>query len=483
MSEESSLLHEQRGALQGNGSMSSESMNMYGGGAPPHDEVNDDNHGDNDNVEDRDKNGDHADDSEPDAPLDNHLRHNVLYRSAIFATIPVFSAYASMITLQRGIKEKLDITDADKTQSDLFGSAVGSVYLGNLIMRLMHNVVLSFLVPRQRVMLAYVLVALGNMLIVAPYWWFESKSLVWVWVAYITAGLGIGSFESNVMSTLSVLGHETKSWAVIGLPVGFQSVATGFYAIFAIWPDVPVLHAIPYVIIAGLNVLGLLFFTFLLPTKFAGYAAGNDNVVKFKQDLLQWRDWLPRCKFQAIALFCDMTCVSFFSSVVYYIYDLDDIPLWPYASATIPKNGFQVWFNLLAFLGDLTGRRVAYGDPATNPLSRLLKHRNPLWYLLFSLLGGALILSKTALCAPFGMFFVMWANGLTYAASTRHIDDVVDDRYILVALSVWLFVGDVGSYSASQVVQPIQIAFGGVPFTNHTAANATAAIHNATRLH
>jgi hypothetical protein len=143
-----------------------------------------------------------------------------------------------------------------------------------------------------------------------------------------------------------------------------------------------------------------------------------------------------------------------FSAIVYYIYNVDHIPLWPYAEHTIPKNVFQVWYNFCSFLGDFSGRKIAYQD----------KHkRNPYLFLLFSLVGIFCVLSKVVILAPFGMMFIMFANGSIYAHTTKHIDNVVDDRFILIALSVWLFVGDIGSYVASLIVQPLQIAIGPVP--------------------
>lgn len=413
-------------------------------------------------------------DENPGSPvqLEHHLRMNKLYRSAIFATFPVFSAYAGMITLQRGIKNKLGITNDDKERSDLFGVAVGSIYAGNCAMRLLHNILLSFLLPRQRAMLSYILVAIANVTIVTAYWVFESQSLAWVFIAYLLSGFGIGSFESCVMSTLSPLGHETKSWAVLGLPVGFNGVAVGFYVVFSIvnepnnngW-----LHGIPYFIIAGLNVAGLIFFKYGIPTEFPDYAAGNDDVKRFKDNMMRWREWAPKMKWHLASLTCDMICVSLFSSLPYFVYDVNDVPLWPYAEKTIPKNIFQTWFNLFSFTGDFVGRKIIYAFPS-------VRQRNPMVFLIFSVIGAAMILSKTALAAPFGMFFVMFANGLCYASGTRRADSVLDDRFILVALSAWLFLGDVGSYTASVAVQPFQIWIGGVPV--HAVANIT----NATRL-
>ena len=40
-------------------------------------------------------------------------------------------------------------------------------------------------------------------------------------------------------------------------------------------------------------------------------------------------------------------------------------------------------------------------------------------------------------------------NGSIYAATTKHIDENVGRQYNLLALSVWLFVGDIGSVLGS----------------------------------
>jgi len=81
------------------------------------------------------------------------------------------------------------------------------------------------------------------------------------------------------------------------------------------------------------------------------------------------------------------------------------------------------------------------------------------------------VLSKTALIAPIGMFFVMLGNGLIYAHTTKHIDNAVEDSFNLIALSVWLFVGDAGSLIAAYLVQPFQGWFGSVPTADGGGGN------------
>ena len=41
---------------------------------------------------------------------------------------------------------------------------------------------------------------------------------------------------------------------------------------------------------------------------------------------------------------------------------------------------------------------------------------------------------------------------MIYGATTRHIDAHVPERYNLIATSVWLFIGDVGSVTGSNII-------------------------------
>ena len=96
---------------------------------------------------------------------------------------------------------------------------------------------------------------------------------------------------------------------------------------------------------------------------------------------------------------------------------------------------FFATVNLFTFAGDSLSRAYVYWA----------NERNPLWYILLSLLGSLCCLSKIGILAPLGMFFVFFANGAVYGTSTRYIDSKVAARFNLVALSIWLFVGDIGS--------------------------------------
>ena len=386
------------------------------------------------------------------------------WRPAILTTMPVFMGYAGMIVLQAHIKDRLDIKNGANDASYVFGVGVSFLYLGNLIFRLMHNVLFTCLRPRQRVMLAYFSMFCAHSLLGIMYYVVNSKSVAWVFVSYMISGVGIGTFESNLISCLTPLGHPTKMWAVIGIPVGFNLVSIGSFILFAIWPDDLKLQLGVYLFIAGSNLVGLLFYIFVVPN--IEFEATKDTVKIFFQDLKKFREWMPHIWKHCAALCCDMFAVSLFSSVVLYIYDVHEMPLWPNSYHTMPKNAFQAVYYTLSFLGDFISRRIAYYD----------KGRNPFMFLILTLVGGGMILSKVALIAPLGMFCVMFANGSIYAQTTKHVDNCVPKKYNLAALSIWLFIGDVGSFVGAQVVQTLRGGIGDVPHEHQMtlAPNATA---------
>lgn len=375
------------------------------------------------------------------------LPAKITYRMAIFATIPLFMSYAGMVSLQRSIEERIGL---ENLNTYIFGIAIGNLYLGNLIFRLMHNFLFSYFVPRERVMISYAFSSVAHLTIALAYWVFNSKSLVWVFVAYLFAGVSVGTFESNFLSCIKPLGDETKSWAILGIPIGFNGVSIGFYILFWLFPSYPALHVFPYFLISGVNILGAWFFYYYIP--YVEFEASYDNIKLFVEyikdfkecDASSPRSWICSIWINSLALMIDMFCVSMFSSIVYYLYETEELGL--VNGKQISRNAFQVWYNTFAFLGDFISRKLAYSSSC---------RPNVLIFLVLSVIGGFVVLSRITIIAPFGIFLVMFANGSIYNHTTKHID-TLEPKYNLFLLSIWLFVGDFGSYSSSLLIQPFQ---------------------------
>ncbi len=122
--------------------------------------------------------------------------------------------------------------------------------------------------------------------------------------------------------------------------------------------------------------------------------------------------------------------------------------------------------NLFTFVGDAGSRRLAYNIPNFQKFSRRLQ--SVVLALMCSMLGACLVCSLKGIAAPLGMFLVFFSNGLIYACSTRHIDLAISSRFNLVALSVWLFVGDIGSVIGAELIDWVRaLACGTAPTYPH----------------
>jgi hypothetical protein len=169
---------------------------------------------------------------------------------------------------------------------------------------------------------------------------------------------------------------------------------------------------------------------------------------RFRSDVRTIGQWYPTMWAHTVALMVDMYCVSFFSGIMLYLFNDSSyrghegqVALFgPNTSTLMPHDAFFAMYNCFTFLGDTLSRQLVYRAP------RLL---HPFWFLLLSATGAVLCLIKIPIIAPIGIFLIFFANGAIYGTSTKHIDSRVDRRVNLTALSVWLFVGDLGSVAGS----------------------------------
>lgn len=134
--------------------------------------------------------------------------------------------YASLVTLQHRLKEAHDAVP-HPPDGTAFKYASQLNYLGNLIFRIAHNFVFAFLTPRQRVHVSLGAMGLAVSLLAGPICILGSPWIGWVPIAYLLGGVSVGTFESNLLSCLSPLGHATKKWAILGMPLGFTFISVG----------------------------------------------------------------------------------------------------------------------------------------------------------------------------------------------------------------------------------------------------------------
>ncbi len=148
-----------------------------------------------------------------------------------------------------------------------------------------------------------------------------------------------------------------------------------------------------------------------------------------------------------------MFCVSLFTGLVLYIYDGNYVQLFPNCDIVMDKNWYFVVFNLCSMMGDTLGRKTAY----VVGKKTVFFGKYPFVLLVFSLFGTILCTFKYGSLCAIGISLIMFGNGILYGSTTKHIDKCIDKQYNLIALSMWLFVGDIGSVIGSNLIEPIKL--------------------------
>jgi len=368
-----------------------------------------------------------------------------LYWEGFFVNLPMFAGYAALFGLQHQIKAKFDFSDTDVAGSREFGVAVSFLYIFNLIFRFSHNILFGFMGPRGRTYIAMMAMMSSMLVIALAIFIFESRNLLWVYLAYALGGVGVGTFEANFLCCLTPLGPRTKHMAITAIPIGILVVLVG--AFFLMGPPFYVPVTALYIGVAGLIFCGIATFAFRIPkVKSDKLEVETQGVRKFVDEIRQWRQWLPLVWHLPVATMIDMfTLSAFCPGVALYIYDQKHITLFP--GVVLANADYFVIYNTFNMLGGMTGRILSYR----------LRPRHPLFYTLFNITGSIMLLFRIPALAAVSTFVIMVGDGLIYGTIAKRIDATVPKQFNLVALSFWLFVGDFGSVTGSNLISYIKI--------------------------
>ncbi|CAD7951130.1 unnamed protein product [Amoebophrya sp. A120] len=497
-------------------------------------------------------------------------------RKVILITLAMFSGYAATVTMQHELQLHLKIpNDPNSPEKKAFTIAVTCQYLGNLIFRLGHNVFYC-LSASQRVSLSQLAMMVAMSLILLLFYYPISSFVLLsplsiVIIAYLLSGLAIGTFESNCMASLAILGPNTKLWAVIGLPLGFNIISVGGMALLSFgMPRYGV-----YLFVLVMNFFGFLLYKCGLPkgvhidrsvvlvpntitsstgdhdhaTNFvesavptssyavrttgaredqsamgnrqqdhgahittevaaartttsspvdleavpgAGVVRFNDAVISrrsgagccgkaVRQGIRSLCNYLPKVLPHSLALLVAMFGVASCTGITTNIFSGKKVPLFadtPDSAFLIDQHLFLSILNAFVFLGDSVSRKIAYLIPAfpkttsaevetgaeENPVASMSTSRRInrkiflrqiillLFFNVFCTLSGLYFLSlKMGFFAIIGAFLIFYGNGSVYATTTRFVDKQLAMEFHVRALSVWLFVGDLGSVSGSSL--------------------------------
>eukprot|EP00033_Pygsuia_biforma_P005536 GCRY01006114.1.p1 GENE.GCRY01006114.1~~GCRY01006114.1.p1 ORF type:complete len:411 (-),score=65.24 GCRY01006114.1:206-1438(-) len=355
-------------------------------------------------------------------------------REGILVTIALFSGYASLFALQRELKKHFNITDDDQSMSRIYGIAVSFLYFGNLVFRMGHNVLFAFLAPRARVLMSIFAMNLSMMVLLTVFV-FDIKWIGLVFIAYFFGGVGIGTFEGNILNVCTVLGSATKLWALVGIPLGVGLITIFGFLLMGFGLHVQYLYIGVFML---LTVACVIYLLRMFPRSEQAVAL---SATQFFKNLKAWRQWLPQTWQHSVAFLFNMLGVALMQ-VIMYMYHNGDVHYHLLFSASVNKNFFFMVNNITFCLGDTSGRRFFYKLPSFNAFSPLI----------LTVLSQVCIFSTFPLLVPIGTFLLALGNGAMYSQACRHIERQVNIFYDLTALSFFLFIGDFGSVIGSNLI-------------------------------
>jgi hypothetical protein len=351
--------------------------------------------------------------------------------------LPIFMGYASLFALQHKVKSAYGIADDMSPLSRAFTASTSLLYLGNLTFRLGHTLFARWLSPRGRVFLSLGCMMTAMLILGVMVFCVGSRWIGWVPLAYGCGGVAVGTFEANLLATLSPL-EGAKLYAVTAIPIGITVVTVGAFLLLSLGVHV----AFFYFFVSFACVCGMLLMRHRIPDTTMELKGHRSLVANVRS----WREWFPSIASLPIAFSIDMFCVSTFSpGVLLFVYDDPHTPVPLFGSEVTPDVFFAL-YNTATFFGGFLGRSGGYRIPRMHPL----------WFTPLSLVAVALIFTKRPELQLMAGFCCLLADGLVYSQTCRNIDARVPHEYAVMAMSVWLFVGDIGSVTGSNLILQVR---------------------------
>eukprot|EP00929_Paragymnodinium_shiwhaense_P072517 TRINITY_DN36803_c0_g2_i1.p1 TRINITY_DN36803_c0_g2~~TRINITY_DN36803_c0_g2_i1.p1 ORF type:complete len:445 (+),score=45.56 TRINITY_DN36803_c0_g2_i1:66-1400(+) len=368
-----------------------------------------------------------------------------------------FQGYAAYVVLQHYLKPQLNASSGDREV--LFTGATTLMHWGKLVARVAHDVIFAWCSTYDRCLIALVMVAVAVLIAPICVWLFDSTWMGWAFLHYGLLGLGVGVFEGNYLSVISPLGKDTKSWAIMGTPLGLATICILGQLLCSKAIVGEEGHKnnpqVLYYYIAMCVPLGIGVFLRYAPKE--AVSVPQKNIVRACRD---GKQWLPMMVPFFVAKFIG-NFVMENTPGWFYVYNGTKVPFFSPSATTslIDPDLFFCMIYFFVMLGDGVSRRVLYLFPQ-------LRSWRAIYSVLFvsiacSVIGFFMQAFAIAWVTLIAAFLAFWGNGLTYAVSTRYIDSSIREEHSRAVYGIWCMIGDVGGVCGAYLVTWARTVFCG----------------------
>jgi len=350
----------------------------------------------------------------------------------------IFQGYAMVGNPSHALKEQLGITGEE--QSAAFQDAVAFFQITKLLMRVCQIAFLVVVKPAGIVYLAYGVMFVALMI---PALCIYGAGMTDLWLVQLSYGLGgvaVGLFEGTFLSVISPLGKNTKTFVIMGAPLGFFINNT----ILATFNYIGMPDVVYYYFTAACLPGAMWIFHHNKPT---ATKQAKNGYEAFVYSLKHCGEWLPKMIPWFMAKFVGNFVLEDGFPLLFNTFNTHRVPFpgGPDSTGTIPFALYTAWywFPMMA-AGDTISRRVPKFLSLEDP-------KNCYAYLTFAFLlcvGGE---SLTALLIPLvtglATFIANFGNGFIYGLSAKYIDQFIEEEHRYAAYNLWCLAGDVGGYA------------------------------------
>jgi len=364
-------------------------------------------------------------------------------RVLLLAFMFMFQGYGAMVgNPQHALKHKLHIHG--KAMSAEFQEATATFQLAKMVMRICQIAFLVFTDPAGIVYTSYV-VMMAALLVPMVFVWGAGVEDLWVVrLQYILGGVAVGLFEGTFLSVISSLGKNTKTFAIMGAPLGFfvNNTILGMLKYFGM----PVI--VYYAYNAACLPIAIWIFHTKRPREVVAVKSKGKGCKVFLNSLKCWLDWVPIMIPWFIAKFIGNFVLEDGFPLLFNTFNSPKVPIIGGPESEdhlIPFDIYAalIWFPCMA-AGDTISRRVPQYLDVTSKRKCFL-------YLslgiFLSVAGEALDFLLLALVTALAAFIANFGNGFIYGLSAKFIDWGIAEEHRYAAYNLWCFVGDAGGYA------------------------------------
>eukprot|EP00440_Ansanella_granifera_P054235 gb/GFBE01058788.1/.p2 GENE.gb/GFBE01058788.1/~~gb/GFBE01058788.1/.p2 ORF type:complete len:349 (-),score=87.01 gb/GFBE01058788.1/:34-1080(-) len=320
-------------------------------------------------------------------------------------------------------------------------------------MRVLQIAFLVFVQPNGIVYISLVVMFVALMVPVVFVWGAGVTGLWVVKLQYIMGGIAVGLFEGTFLSVISALGKNTKTFVIMGAPLGFF-VNNTILGTLQQW-GMPVITY--YIYNAACLPIAMWIFHVKHPKEVA--KAKGKGCAVFVNSIRKCGEWVPAMLTWFIAKFIGNFVLEDGFPLLFNTFNTAKVPLLGGPDSTehlVPFAYYAAWywFPMMA-AGDTISRRVPNcleltkkDEETGEETANWTKIYGYLALAIAMCIGGeALDFLLIALITGLAAFISNFGNGLIYGLSAKFIDTSIAEEHRYAAYNLWCFIGDLGGYA------------------------------------